>query len=51
MELPESNVFVEAGISGGVEFQERPEGGRLFGLLAQGDLIVFPGNPPLLQGS
>jgi putative DNA-invertase from lambdoid prophage Rac len=42
MELPESNVFVEAGISGGVEFQERPEGGRLFGLLAQGDLIVFP---------
>ncbi len=42
LELPEENVFVEAGISGGVEFQERPEGGRLFGLLAQGDLIVFP---------
>jgi DNA invertase Pin-like site-specific DNA recombinase len=42
LELPESNVFVEAGISGGVEFQERPEGGRLFALLAQGDLIVFP---------
>ncbi len=42
LELPEENVFVEAGVSGGVEFQERPEGGRLFGLLAQGDLIVFP---------
>jgi putative DNA-invertase from lambdoid prophage Rac len=25
-----------------VEFQHRPEGGRLFGLLAQGDLIMFP---------
>ncbi len=42
LELPQANVFVEAGISGGVEFQDRPEGGRLFGLLAQGDLIVFP---------
>ncbi len=42
LELPGENVFVEAGISGGVEFQDRPEGGRLFGLLAQGDLIVFP---------
>lgn len=42
LELPGENVFVEAGISGGVEFQDRPEGGRLFGVLAQGDLIVFP---------
>ena len=42
LELPEANVFVEGGVSGGVEFQDRPEGGRLFGLLAQGDLIVFP---------
>ena len=42
LELPEANVFVEVGVSGGVEFQDRPEGGRLFGLLAQGDLIVFP---------
>ncbi len=42
LELLGENVFVEAGVSGGVEFQDRPEGGRLFGLLAQGDLIVFP---------
>ena len=29
-------------MSGSIEFQERPEGGRLFALLVQGDMIVFP---------
>lgn len=42
LDLPPENVFVEAGVSGGVEFQCRPEGGRLYGLLQAGDLIVFP---------
>jgi len=41
-ELPEANVFVEAGVSGSIEFQERPDGGLLFTLLVQGDMIVFP---------
>ncbi len=42
LELPSLNVFVEAGISGGVEFQDRPEGGRLFATLQAGDLVIFP---------
>ena len=42
LDLPESNVFVEAGVSGSVEFQERPEGKRLFDLVTSGDMIVFP---------
>jgi DNA invertase Pin-like site-specific DNA recombinase len=40
--LKESNVFVEAGVSGSVEFQERPEGKRLFDLVTSGDMIIFP---------
>lgn len=42
LELAESNVLVEAGVSGGIEFQLRPEGGRLFQLVQKGDLIIFP---------
>ena len=36
------NVFVEAGVSGGSEFQSRPEGGRLFEALVEGDMVIFP---------
>ncbi len=42
LDLAESDVFVEAGVSGGIEFQLRPEGGRLFQLVQKGDLIIFP---------
>jgi putative DNA-invertase from lambdoid prophage Rac len=42
LELTGANVFVEAGVSGSVEFQERPEGKRLFDLVAAGDMIIFP---------
>lgn len=42
LELPKANVFVEAGVSGGVEFQQRPEGARLFNAVQKGDLIIFP---------
>jgi putative DNA-invertase from lambdoid prophage Rac len=42
LDLPEENVFVEAGVSGGIEFQERPQGQRLMELLQSGDLVVFP---------
>ncbi len=40
--LPEENVYVEAGVSGGSEFQERPEGSKLFQILTEGDMVVFP---------
>lgn len=42
LELTELNVFVEAGVSGNVEFQERPEGKRLFDHVTSGDMIIFP---------
>lgn len=42
LQLSEGDVFVEAGVSGGVEFQGRPEGGRLYQLVQKGDLIIFP---------
>jgi DNA invertase Pin-like site-specific DNA recombinase len=42
LQLPEENVYVEAGVSGGSEFQERPEGSKLFQILNVGDMVVFP---------
>jgi putative DNA-invertase from lambdoid prophage Rac len=42
LELPESNVFVEAGVSGSTEFQDRPEGAKLFQTIQAGDLVIFP---------
>jgi putative DNA-invertase from lambdoid prophage Rac len=42
LKLPDENVFVEAGVSGGSEFQERPEGAKLFQILSEGDMVVFP---------
>lgn len=41
-ELSEAQIFVEAGVSGSVEFQERPEGKRLVEQLLPGDLVIFP---------
>lgn len=42
LELPSENVFVEAGVSGGSEFQQRPEGAKLYEALNEGDLVIFP---------
>jgi DNA invertase Pin-like site-specific DNA recombinase len=42
LELPLENVFVEAGVSGGSEFQTRLEGAKLFHALTEGDMVVFP---------
>jgi DNA invertase Pin-like site-specific DNA recombinase len=42
LQLPLDNVFVEAGVSGGSEFQTRPEGAKLFEVLAKGDMVIFP---------
>lgn len=36
------NVFVEAGVSGSIEFQERPEGSKLFNQMVTGDMVIFP---------
>ena len=42
LELPLGNVFVEVGVSGGSEFQTRPEGSKLFDVLTNGDMVIFP---------
>ena len=40
--LNESSVFVERGISGGVEFNSRPEGAKLLEVIQAGDVLIFP---------
>lgn len=42
LELNETDVFVERGVSGGVEFNSRPEGSRLLEGLKSGDVLIFP---------
>ncbi len=42
LELLEENVFVEAGVSGSTEFQERLEGSKLFHAVQEGDMVIFP---------
>ena len=42
LELTQNNIFVEAGVSGGIDFQERPEGSKLLECVQGGDMIVFP---------
>lgn len=42
LELAIDNVFVEAGVSGGSEFETRPEGAKLFQALNAGDMVIFP---------
>jgi len=36
-----SNIYVEAGVSGGTEFQQRPESVRLLSVLQPGDIVIF----------
>ena len=42
LELTEEHIFVEAGVSGGIEFSQRPEGAKLTELVTEGDIIIFP---------
>ena len=42
LELSESDVFVERGVSGGQEFGSRPAGSKLLGCLHSGDIVIFP---------
>jgi putative DNA-invertase from lambdoid prophage Rac len=42
LELDESSVFVERGVSGGLEFNSRPEGSKLLEVIQAGDILIFP---------
>lgn len=42
LELTPENVFVEAGVSGSTEFEQRPEGSKLYEAMQAGDLLIFP---------
>jgi putative DNA-invertase from lambdoid prophage Rac len=42
LELHDEGVFVEKGVSGGQEFNSRPEGSRLLACLQSGDIVIFP---------
>ena len=40
-DIPLGNFITEKGVSGSLEFEKRPEGGRLFNQLASGDVLIF----------
>jgi putative DNA-invertase from lambdoid prophage Rac len=42
LDLLQSDVYVEKGVSGGQEFNSRPEGSKLFASLKSGDIVIFP---------
>ena len=42
LELDAANIYVEAGVSGGIEFANRPEGSKLTQSVSTGDIIIFP---------
>ena len=39
--VPTENIYVESGVSGVIDFNERPEGKRLISVLKSGDTIIF----------
>lgn len=39
--VPSENIFIEAGVSGGIDFTDRPEGARLLATVKSGDTIIF----------
>lgn len=42
LEINPESIFVEAGVSGSVEFKDRPEGSKVFSLLKSGDMLIIP---------
>lgn len=42
LKLTLDGVFVEKGVSGGMEFKSRPSGSRLIAELGKGDTLIFP---------
>lgn len=41
LHLPDERVFIESGVSGGSNFEDRTEGGRLLQMLIEGDTVIF----------
>lgn len=39
--VPAENIYVEAGVSGGTDFQDRPEGQKILSFLQSGDVLIF----------
>jgi DNA invertase Pin-like site-specific DNA recombinase len=39
--IPPENFITERGVSGSLEFERRPEGGKLFNQLVSGDVLIF----------
>jgi DNA invertase Pin-like site-specific DNA recombinase len=39
--IPPENFITERGVSGNLEFEKRPEGGKLFEILNPGDVLIF----------
>jgi putative DNA-invertase from lambdoid prophage Rac len=39
--VPAENIYIEAGVSGSVDFVDRPEGARLLSSVKTGDTIIF----------
>ena len=42
LELKPENIYIEAGVSGSIEFCKRQQGSKLFSLLEPGDMLVIP---------
>lgn len=40
-DIPLENFITERGVSGSLEFEKRPEGGKLFNQLVSGDILIF----------
>ena len=40
-DIPLENFITEKGVSGSLEFEKRPEGGKLFTQLTAGDVLIF----------
>jgi DNA invertase Pin-like site-specific DNA recombinase len=40
-DIPAENFITERGVSGNLEFEKRPEGGKLFEALNSGDVLIF----------
>ncbi len=40
-EVSTGHIFVEAGVSGGTDFQDRPQGQNLLSVLQSGDTVIF----------
>jgi len=40
-DIPLENYITERGVSGSLEFERRPEGGKLFEQLTSGDVLIF----------